>query len=71
MVAQRRPAQRPRDRTDPDLALTRTNRKFARRFRAIEARHDHDPERLKALGIDGLWQEWNAVKRAERDLQDS
>jgi MazG family protein len=56
---------------DPDQALTRTNRKFARRFRAIEARHDHDPERLKALGIDGLWQEWNAVKRAERDLQDS
>ena len=56
---------------DPDLALTRTNEKFARRFRAIEARHGHDAERLKALGIDELWQEWNAIKRAERETQDS
>lgn len=55
---------------DPDLALTRTNDKFARRFRAIEARHDHDPERLRALGIDGLWREWNEVKREERAAQD-
>lgn len=55
---------------DPDLALARTNAKFARRFRAIEARHGHDPEQLKALGIDGLWNEWNAVKRAERSPQD-
>jgi MazG family protein len=51
---------------DPDLALAGTNEKFARRFRAIEARHDHDVERLRALGIDGLWQEWNAVKADER-----
>ena len=51
---------------DPDVALSRTNEKFARRFRAIESRHGHDPERLRSLGIDGLWQEWNAVKREER-----
>lgn len=55
---------------DPDRALARTNEKFARRFRAIEARHDHDPERLRALGIDGLWREWNTVKREERKAQD-
>jgi ATP diphosphatase len=55
---------------DPDLALAHTNDKFARRFRAIEARHDYDPERLRALGLDGLWREWNAVKRAERRPQD-
>ncbi|RKZ16918.1 nucleoside triphosphate pyrophosphohydrolase [bacterium] len=52
---------------DPDLALARTNEKFARRFRAIEKRHDNDPERLKALGIDGLWREWDAVKREENE----
>lgn len=51
---------------DPDLALAGTNAKFARRFRSIEERHDHDVDRLRALGIDGLWQEWNAVKAEER-----
>jgi MazG family protein len=51
---------------DPDLALAGTNDKFARRFRSIEERHDHDVERLQALGIDGLWREWNAVKAKER-----
>ena len=51
---------------DPDAALRRTNAKFAERFRAIEARHDHDPERMKALGLEGLWREWNAVKKIER-----
>jgi MazG family protein len=55
---------------DPDLALSATNDKFARRFRAIEARHDHDPERLRALGIDGLWREWNAVKALEDRSQE-
>ena len=50
---------------DPDLALRRTNEKFARRFRAIEARHANDPERLRALGLEGLWREWAAVKRDE------
>lgn len=51
---------------DPDAALRRTNAKFARRFRAIEARHGHDPEQLRALGIEGLWREWAAVKRDEK-----
>lgn len=51
---------------DPDAALRRTNAKFARRFRAIEARHGHDPERLRALGLQGLWNEWGAVKREEK-----
>ncbi|HKK70731.1 MAG TPA: nucleoside triphosphate pyrophosphohydrolase [Candidatus Krumholzibacteria bacterium] len=51
---------------DPDAALQRTNAKFARRFRAIEARHGHDPERLRALGITGLWRAWARAKAAER-----
>lgn len=55
---------------DPDLALRQTNAKFARRFRAIEARHEHDPERMQALGIDGLWRAWNQVKREEREAQE-
>lgn len=52
---------------DPDAALQRTNRKFARRFRAIEARYDHDPEKLRAAGITGLWRAWAEVKRTEKD----
>lgn len=52
---------------DPDAALTRTNAKFARRFRAIEARFDHDPDALRAAGLDGLWRAWAQVKREERD----
>lgn len=51
---------------DPDAALRRTNAKFARRFRAIEARHGHDPQRLRELGLEGLWREWGAVKRDEK-----
>lgn len=52
---------------DPDLALARTNRKFARRFRAIESRHDHDVDRLRGLGLEGLWREWKTVKRQLRE----
>ena len=52
---------------DPDAALTRTNAKFARRFRAIEARFDHDPEALRAAGLNGLWRAWAEVKREERE----
>lgn len=51
---------------DPDAALTRTNEKFARRFRAIEARYDHDPDALRAAGLEGLWRAWAQVKREER-----
>ena len=54
---------------DPDVALQRTNAKFARRFREIEARHGHDPERLRALGITGLWRAWAEAKAAERDAR--
>jgi ATP diphosphatase len=54
---------------DPDVALQRTNAKFARRFRAIEARHGHDPERLRSLGITGLWRAWAEAKAAERDAR--
>ena len=55
---------------DPDAALRRTNAKFARRFRAIEAAHGHDPERLRALGITGLWRAWAEVKAQERSDDD-
>ena len=55
---------------DPDVALRRTNAKFARRFRAIEARHDHDTDRLRALGLRGLWRDWGEVKRDEKSGPD-
>jgi nucleoside triphosphate diphosphatase len=48
---------------DPDLALARTNVKFARRFRTMEARYDYDASRLRALGIEGLWREYDRAKR--------
>jgi len=55
---------------DPDAALTRTNRKFARRFRAIEAMYDHDPAQLRRAGITGLWRAWAQVKAEERTKSD-
>lgn len=51
---------------DPDRALRRTNAKFARRFRAIEARYGHDPAALRALDLEELWHAWNEVKRIEK-----
>lgn len=51
---------------DPDLALARTNEKFARRFRRMEAEYDHDPAALRALGIEGLWK---AYERAKKELR--
>jgi MazG family protein len=50
---------------DPDRALRRTNSKFARRFRAIEARHGYDSERLRARGVAGMMRDWEEIKRQE------
>lgn len=51
---------------DPDVALRRTNAKFARRFRTIEADHDHDPQRLRDRGLHALHAAWEEVKARER-----
>jgi len=51
---------------DPESALKRTNAKFARRFRKIEAKFDFRAERLREMGTAGLVEEWNRVKREER-----
>jgi MazG family protein len=53
---------------DAETALRQSNRKFARRFRRIESRQGHDPQRMRDLGLDGLWREWEAVKKEEGQL---
>ena len=50
---------------DPDRALRRTNSKFARRFRAIEARHGYDRQRLRERGVEGMMRDWEEIKREE------
>lgn len=52
---------------DPDVALRNTNRKFARRFHEVEARFDHDPQRMRSAGLEGLQAAYRAVKDAERE----
>jgi ATP diphosphatase len=52
---------------DPDVALRRTNRKFARRFHDVEARFDHDPTRMRDAGLDSLHEAYLAAKADERE----
>ena len=55
---------------DPDRALRRTNRKFTRRFERVEARYEHDRERLRSAGLEELMRAWAAAKREEADGRD-
>jgi len=52
---------------DPESALRRTNAKFERRFRAMEARLAAAGERAEDQSLDALEELWQAAKRAERD----
>ncbi len=56
---------------DPDLALRRTNAKFARRFRRMEERCGHEVQGLRDLGIEGLWREYDRAKRELRQEDES
>ena len=51
---------------DPEAALRRTNAKFERRFRAMEARLAEAGEKTEEQSLDALEDLWQAAKRAER-----
>jgi len=51
---------------DPEKALRRTNDKFARRFRAVEAALRADGLTIEEVDLDEMERRWNAVKRLEK-----
>lgn len=51
---------------DPEAALRRTNGKFDRRFRAVEARWGADPAALSEATLDEMEQAWRQAKQDER-----
>ena len=51
---------------DPEEALTRTNRRFASRFRAVESRAKAAGRALDAHTLAELDAYWTAAKRDER-----
>ncbi len=53
------------------LALDRTNAKFVRRYAAMEALAAADGVELTALSLEEQDRYWDAVKRSEREPQDS
>jgi nucleoside triphosphate diphosphatase len=50
---------------EPENALRRANDKFAARFTALEHRVAARGASMKALPLDALEEEWQAVKRNE------
>ncbi len=52
---------------DAEMALAAGNRKFERRFRAMEARIAQQGATMEALDLDELESHWQAVKSAVRD----
>jgi nucleoside triphosphate diphosphatase len=52
---------------DPESALRRTNAKFERRFRAMEAKLAEAGARAEDQSLEALEELWQAAKRAERD----
>lgn len=51
---------------DPESALRRTNAKFERRFRGIEAAAAQDGFRLNDIDLDTMEAYWTAVKKEEK-----
>jgi ATP diphosphatase len=51
---------------DPEAALDGTNRKFARRFAAIEAALAHEGCDVRGAGLARLDDLWNEAKERER-----
>lgn len=51
---------------DPDTALRRTNRKFERRFRAIEERLAQQGRTVKNSNLEEMDRIWNEVRAAEK-----
>ncbi|MGB9154034.1 MAG: MazG nucleotide pyrophosphohydrolase domain-containing protein, partial [Alphaproteobacteria bacterium] len=51
---------------DPESALRRTNRKFERRFRGIEATLAKQGRNLSDASLDEMERIWNAIKAEEK-----
>lgn len=51
--------------TDPEVALNKANRKFSRRFQAIEAMVAENEKQLTDFSLDELDAMWNEVKKLE------
>lgn len=51
--------------TDPEVALNKANRKFSRRFQAIEAMVAENEKQLTDFSLDELDAMWNEVKILE------
>ncbi len=51
---------------DPETALRRTNRKFERRFRGIEAALAAEGRKISDASLDEMERIWNAIKAAEK-----
>ncbi len=56
---------------NPDQALRRTNRKFERRFRSMEAQLGTRGEALEGLELEELERLWEAAKQEERSETDT
>ena len=52
---------------DPESALRRSNAKFERRFRAMEAKLTASGRRAEDQSLEAMEDLWQAVKREERD----
>ena len=52
---------------NPELALRRTNRKFARRFRHMEKHVSESKRAFRSMSIDEMERLWQNVKRALKD----
>ena len=55
-----------RRKVDPELALFNANRKFERRFNAVEAALKEQGVSLASAGLEEMEAAWQAVKRTER-----
>ena len=55
-----------RRKVDPELALFNANRKFERRFNAVEAALKERGMNLATAGVEEMEAAWQMVKRSER-----
>ena len=55
-----------RRKVDPELALFNANRKFERRFNAVEAALKEQGVGLASAGVEEMEAAWQSVKRTER-----
>jgi ATP diphosphatase len=52
---------------DPEAALRRANRKFERRFRAVESRIAASGRKMDETGLEEMSALWDDIKQAEKD----